>query len=50
MTMTTPPLSANALGPFGGPTRQVVHSLPLLMAALEAQHHQPIVTLRDALL
>ena len=50
MTMTTPPLSANALGPFGGPTRQVGHSLPLLMAALEAQHHQPIVSLREALL
>ena len=49
MTLTPPTTPPHPLGPFGVPTRQLVHSLPQLLDAQLAQHHLPIVGLRDAL-
>ncbi|MDP2263933.1 MAG: GspE/PulE family protein [Hydrogenophaga sp.] len=49
--MTTSPPNASHF-PYGhtqAPSA-AVHSLPLLMTAIEAAHHQPIIALREALL
>ncbi|QCB46073.1 GspE/PulE family protein [Hydrogenophaga sp. PAMC20947] len=45
----TPQKLQQPLGPFGVPTRQLVHTLPQLIDAQLAQHRLPIVGLRDAL-
>ncbi len=44
-----PQTPQHPLGPFGVPTRQLVHTLPQLLDAQLAQHRLPIVGLRDAL-
>lgn len=48
--MTREPMTANPLNAYALLHHGQVHNLPQLMQAIELQHHQPIVNLREALL
>jgi len=48
--MTPEPPAASALNAFGLLKHGQVNNLPSLMQAIELQHHQPILNLREALL